>query len=66
MYPPTPDFAPSPPTLIPIIAGVDDNFAEISLRTGVPVLAIEAANPLLVGVPIQVSYPQCCQRYNPA
>lgn len=52
-FPPTPNFTPSPPTLVPITAGVQDNFAQISRRTGVPVLSIQAANPQLVGIPIQ-------------
>ena len=53
MFPPTPNFTPSPPTLVPITAGQNDNFAEISARTGVSLLLIEAANPQLVGVAIQ-------------
>ena len=53
VYPPNPNFRPSPSTLVPITAGPNDSLLKIASRTGAPFLAIEAANPLLVGTPIQ-------------
>ena len=52
-YPPTPNFRPSPSILVPITAGPNDSLLKIASRTGAPFLAIEAANPLLLGTPIQ-------------
>lgn len=52
-YPPTPNFRPSPSILIPITAGPNDSLLKIASRTGAPFLAIEVANPQLIGTVIQ-------------